>query len=244
MNTNILKSAVCAAALLTISAPAFAQEDGPISFSGTVTLTTDYVFRGISQTQGDAAIQGDVTINHTSGLFGTIWASNVDFDDGAEDTNLEVDFTIGYNHEVNDRFSFGVGGIYYAYPDADDDYNYFEAYFAPSYALPMGDGDRTLTISGGLYYSPEFFGDTGNAWYITGGLALNVTEAITVDANIGNQSIDDGDDYTDWNIGVNFAHEPWGLSFDLRYTDTDIDGGVCANDICDSRVVLSVSKAL
>ena len=243
MKTMNLKSAVCAAALMTLSAPALA-DDGPFSFAGSVTLTTDYVFRGISQTENDPAIQGDFTLSHESGLFGTVWASNVDFDDGAEDTNLEIDFTVGFGNEVNENFSYEVGAIYYAYPDSDDDYNYVEVYFAPSFSLGAMQG-HSVTLSGGIYYSPEFFADTGDAWYLTAGIAVGITDAITLDANIGHQDIEDAipDDYTDWNVGLTYTHEPWGTSFSVRYTDTNI-GDVCANDICDGRVVFSISKAL
>lgn len=235
------KTAVCAAALLTVSVPALAEDGGAFSFSGSVTLTTDYVFRGISQTQNDPAIQGDFRVDHESGLFGSVWASNVDFDDGAEDTNLEIDWTLGFANEVDDKFSYEVGVIYYAYPDSNDDYNYWEFYFAPSYALAVG--ENTLTLSGGVYYSPEFFLDTGDAWYLTAGAALQLTDAISIDANIGHQDIEDAipDDYTDWNAGATFTYEPWGVDFDVRYIDTNIS---CVNDICDERVVFSVTKGL
>jgi uncharacterized protein (TIGR02001 family) len=243
MKTFNLKTAVCAAALLAVSVPAYADETGAFSFEGSVTLTTDYVFRGISQTQNDPAVQGDMTISHETGFFGTIWASNVDFDDGAEDTNLEVDFTLGFANEVeNTAFSYDVGVIYYAYPDADDDYNYWELYFAPAYAIAMS-GDRSIGLSGGIYYSPEFFGDTGDAWYVTGGISVPIIDALSASANIGYQDVEDLDDYTDWNVGLTYNYEPWGLDFDVRYHDTDIDT-VCANDICDERFVGSVKKSL
>jgi uncharacterized protein (TIGR02001 family) len=242
MNTMNLKTAVCAAALLAVAVPAFADDTGAFSFEGSVTLTTDYVFRGISQTQNDAAIQGDMTIRHDLGLFATVWGSNVDFDDGPEDTNLEIDFTVGYENEVaNTPFSYGVGLIYYAYPDSHDDNNYWEVYFAPAYALAMG--EREIGLSGGIYYSPEYFGDTGDAWYLTAGLEVPLFHSISGSANIGWQDVETTGDYTDWNFGLTYTYEPWALDFDVRYHDTDIDS-VCANDICDERVVGSISKAL
>jgi uncharacterized protein (TIGR02001 family) len=252
MKTMNLTTAVCAAALLAVSVPAFADDTGGFSFEGSVTLTTDYVFRGISQTQNDPAIQGDFKVSHDVGFFGSVWASNVDFDDGAEDTNLEVDFTVGFANDVaNTPFSYEVGLIYYAYPDSDDDYNYWEGYFAPSYTFAMG-GDREVELSGGVYYSPEFFGDTGDAWYLTAGLEVPVIDVLSASANIGWQTIDETtpDDYMDWNVGLTYGYEPWSMEFDVRYHDTDLDDVDCAsftasvNDVCDDRVVFSVGKSL
>jgi uncharacterized protein (TIGR02001 family) len=105
-------------------------------------------------------------------------------------------------------------------------------------------GDRTIDLSGGIYYSPEFFGDTGDAWYVTGGISVPLFNALSASANVGWQDVEDTDDYTDWNVGFTYTIEPWALDLDVRYHDTDIDDGVCANDICDERVVGTISKAL
>lgn len=246
MKSSVLKSAVCAAAMMMAAAPAALAEDeasGPFSFSGTVTLVSDYVFRGISQTQGDPAIQGSFDVGHESGLYASVWASNVDFDD-ATDTNLEVDFYAGFANEL-ESFSYDVAVLYYTYPDTSGaDYDYVEIKLGGAFAV------GTATISGAFYYSPEFFAETGDAEYLTAGVSLPITDWLTADANIGYQWIDDNatfgsDDYLDWNIGLTASVE--GFDLGVRYTDNDAEtvlGADLPNDIADGRVIFSISRAL
>ena len=48
------------------------------SFSGSAAVTTDYRFRGLTQTQNDPAVQAGFTLAHDSGLYLGLWGSNVD----------------------------------------------------------------------------------------------------------------------------------------------------------------------
>lgn len=250
MTLSLVRGAVCAAALAALASPAIAQ-DSPFSYSGTVTLTTDYVFRGISQTQNDPALQGSFDVSHSSGLYAGAWASNVDFNDPT-DTNIEIDLYAGFTNEI-DKFSYDVGVIYYLYPDSGGslnalgfpaDYDYLEFKLLGAYDFDV------LTVTGGLYYSPDFFAESDDAVYLTGGIAVPFYEqngvTLTFDANIGVQWIDDEAafglrDYVDWNAGITLGWE--GFEFGLRYTDTDFGSG-CFNDVCDAKAVLSVSRAL
>lgn len=95
------------------------------NFSANVAITTDYTFRGISQSAGDPAIQGG--IDWASDIFyvGT-WGSTVDFNDdlvnpftgeGSNGSSTEIDFYAGFTPSVGD-FSFDFGVIYYLYPAA------------------------------------------------------------------------------------------------------------------------------
>lgn len=80
-----------AGALVLAAAPA--RADGP--WSGTVTAATDYVFRGVSQTYGGAALQAGASYQHDSGWFGGAWASNVDPFPGGSGS-FELDLYAGY----------------------------------------------------------------------------------------------------------------------------------------------------
>ena len=67
--------AACAGiGLLALGARAEAAE-----FSGNAALTTDYVLRGITQTQGDPAVQAGFKAAGDSGFYGSVWGSNVEF---------------------------------------------------------------------------------------------------------------------------------------------------------------------
>lgn len=229
MRISRLLGTVAAGALL-MSAPAALAQDAPFSFSGTVALTSDYIFRGVSQTLEDPAVQASLTVANDSGFFAGIWGSNVDF---GVDEDIEIDYSVGFSNSV-DNLAYTVGAYYYTYPGAPDalDYDYLEFGLNLSYTVDM------VTPTASVYYSPDFFAGTGAAWYVTGGLAVAPTDIFKVYANIGLQTIDDvPDDVLDWNIGVSATWEA--LTFDLKYTDTDIDG----LEIAEERIVGTVTFA-
>ena len=115
-------------------APA-AAETSPHTTSGNVTFATNYVVRGLTQTNFKPAIQGTFDYSHSSGFYAGLFASNVSwYADGWEpaakgvnsavyggsgtdaiSNSLEIDFYGGYRGKVAD-FSYDVGGIYYYYP--------------------------------------------------------------------------------------------------------------------------------
>ena len=54
------------------------EESTPaITISGSATLTSDYRFRGVSQSDEGMAVQGGFTISHESGLYAGTWGSNL-----------------------------------------------------------------------------------------------------------------------------------------------------------------------
>ena len=204
-----------------------AMADG---LSANVGLTTDYVFRGISKSDENPAIQGGFDYQDPSGFHAGVWGSNIDFNN-PDDGSLELDVYGGYSGEYN-KFSYDVGGIYYAYPGSDSDLNYdfFELYLAGGYDFDF------MALNAGLNYSPEYFGDTGNAFYYYAGVNVPLQHDFSVSAHVGRQEIDDATDYIDWSLGFGYTY----LDFDfgLTYTDTDLD----ESDLDEGRVVVSVSR--
>jgi uncharacterized protein (TIGR02001 family) len=110
--------------LLVAAAAANAQ------VSSTVTLTSDYDFRGFSQSATDPAIQPSLDYAHASGWYVGGWASNVDFGDA--DVDYEIDLYTGFTGGAEDGMGWDVGVIYYTYPD-ESDFNYLEAYGGVTY---------------------------------------------------------------------------------------------------------------
>ena len=223
MRMKFYQAGIALAAMLAAAGTATAQGE----ISGNVALSTDYVWRGVSQSNGDLAISGG--FDYSNGMFyaGT-WASNVDFGD-TSDTNVEIDFYGGLAGELANGVSWDVGVIYYAYPDADEsDLDFVEIKGALGYAFESG-----LSIGGEAYYDVDNENIYLNA---TAGFAL--TDAFSIDGSLGNYQFDEGDDYTNWSLGGTYS--ALGLGFDLRYWDTDIDG----SDIADERVVFTISKSM
>jgi uncharacterized protein (TIGR02001 family) len=227
------------------------QAQNKLELSATATLTTDYIFRGISQTLNDPAIQG--SFNATYGIFyAGIWASNVDFGAGVGPggaiqsiSDLEIDYYVGITPTWK-GFTFDIGGVYYTYPSACDsciggELDYFELKTGVKYTF-----NEKLTLGITNYWSPEFSVETGDGdalelsgSYAFAGKLFNFFSP-SVSALVGWQWVDENvgwDPYTYWNAGLTLGFmENW--SVDVRYWDTDLSGAdVSAGTFSDSRVV-------
>ena len=216
-------ASVCSAAFLALAGTASAQD---ISFN--LTATSDYVWRGVSQSDEDFAIQGGADFE--SGIFyaGT-WASTVDFGD---ETDAEWDIYLGVAPSAA-GFDWDFGVTHYMYMgDADgSDYDFTEASAAVSRAI------GAVTYGMKVAYSPDFFGAEDDATYLEANFELEPAPQWSVSGAVGQQWVDSGADYLGWNLGVGYAfNDVFGL--DLRYHDTnEHDWG----DIFDSRVVVSLT---
>lgn len=231
---NLLVFGALAAAT---AAPAFAQD---VTISGNVALTTDYAFRGISQSDESPAVSGgfDAAFGDSGFYVGT-WASSINFGTGG--SNMELDVYGGYKFSLG-PVAMDVGVLGYLYPGAGDDtseLDFYEVYAKPSIAL-----SKEFTLGGQIAYSPEFTLDGGDALYYEVNGAYVVSPELSFSGAVGMQTADvDGyffgeDDYTTWNVGGTYS--AMGLGFDLRYVSTDLDDV----SIADDRVVFSIKKAL
>lgn len=218
---------------MALSGAALAEER-KLEWSASATGTSDYVFRGKSQSDNDPAIQGSFGL--TYGMFyAGIWGSSIDY---APDNNTELDYYVGVTPEWM-GVSFDFGYIYYNYPDATAD-DYWELKAAASYEfMPK------LTGGGTFYWSP----DKGYDWLVyEGNLAYELPKVAmftpTVSGLIGytDYQSDVGEDYTYWNAGLALGVE--NITFDLRYWDTDVSYGTCGNNTCDERFVFSVGVSI
>lgn len=230
---NKISKIVVGSALMAGSAVVWAKD--PISISGNVAMTSDYVWRGYSQTLEDPAIQGGFDIAHESGVYVGTWASNVDFG-GAE--HIEIDGYFGYSTEFAGGFGLDVGYNRYFYPSADGS-DFGEVYIKGSYGM----------IGVEYYYSPDWFTDADGdgkddtAHYIGLSLDYELPEGFGLGATVGMSKFPDvpngvDDDYIDWSLSVSKSF--MGLDFSLAYTDTDVDN----DKLADGRAVFTVSKEL
>ncbi len=245
MKTVFLSSLASVGLLASVGAAA--------DITGNIGLTSDYVFRGLSQTDEKPAIQGGLDYAHSSGAYAGVWASNVDFsesDFGATDeAHIEVDLYAGMTGKVGD-LGWKFGGIYYAYPGVSDNsglkYDYWE--FGPTLTYPVGPATASLMVM----WSPNFYNETGKGLYSELGLSAPVG-SFTVGATFGHQDISrnlkfGAPDYNNWSLYASTTVA--GIGLKLAYTDTDLSGSDCFGgaepfgDWCDGRAVFSVSKAL
>lgn len=194
--------------------------------SSTWTLTSDYDWRGLTQTQEDPALQASIDWADDSGWYIGAWASNVDF--GPGDPSYEVDLYTGFSGGDEDGLGWDVGFQYYAYPE-ESDFNFPEIYGGLSYGM----------FSGKLWYSNDFGGTDESSFYLQGDAAVPLPANFTLDLHVG---YSDGDgieaaygvsNYFDYSVGASYSIEKFDLS--LKYVDTDID------DAETDRLIFSVS---
>ncbi len=213
-----------------------ARADGPpkLALSGSAWLTTDYMFRSISNTSQNPAAQ--VEFDATYGMFyGYVWGSNTDFGE-----NIEIDYGLGITPKWG-PVTFNFAGLYYTYPGASD-IDYFEALGGATWTS----GAWTLGVKD--YWSPDNFQFFGQSNAIEGSVGYAFTNKLwnfftpSVSATVGFQSYEyNADDYVYWNAGLTLGFlDRW--SADIRYYDTDYNSTQClaqsgGRDNCDARAV-------
>jgi uncharacterized protein (TIGR02001 family) len=148
-------------------------------FSANIGATSNYVWRGVTQTDDAAAVSGGLDYAHESGFYAGTWASNVDFDD---DTTAEVDVYGGFANQIDvgSGLGYDVGVIYYWYPGGDD-INFTEVQGSLSYGPFKGgvnyivDSDvddssdtNDVFVDGDIYYYLGASFDVAETWTIGG----------------------------------------------------------------------------
>lgn len=227
----------------------WAEDEGPNHFSANVALSTDYRFRGITQTNKDPAISGGLDYsNDTYGFYAGVWASNLDF--GVPDPDqatMELDYYGGFSGEVGQGIGWDIGGLYYSYPGSDTgpgaaDYDYFEVYGSLSHDF------EKFSLTAGLNYSPDYFFGSSDYVYVYGDVGIPLPQGFSLAGHVGHSSIKDNaqfgtPDYLDWKFGV--SKEIGAFTFDVSYVDTDIKASECfgGSNFCDATAVFSISAS-
>ena len=237
-HSNLSDSRVVATVSRELGGSSAASQDmlpDGFSTSASVALTTDYVWRGISQTMNDPAIQGQFDIAHDSGLYVGTWASNVEYG-GTE--SIEIDAYVGFTNEIDlggTGLTYDVGFLHYQFPSnssANIDEIYFGVGIAPIENLDLGVyyyHDIGLENKYANYYVDM------SADYGLGAIAWDTT----IVTHLGHYDRQAGSsDYWDWKIGV--AKDFGDFNFEVAYMDTD-DGD--SGDDADARAVATVSAS-
>ena len=124
---NILLST---AVLLALSTTLKAEGIDDVSVSANMSLTSNYIWRGMTQTHNGPAIQGGIDLGMNGFYLGT-WGSNVSWV-GETDNSMEVDYYAGYANKY-EALEYDLGFIRYAYPQADGSNEFDEVYLGLSY---------------------------------------------------------------------------------------------------------------
>ncbi|HKJ71014.1 MAG TPA: TorF family putative porin [Gammaproteobacteria bacterium] len=242
-----LKQTAAAAVLLLPAATAQAQQPDEFlggTFGGNLTLGTDYMFRGLSQTHNKPQLQGSLSWSHSSGLYLGVWSTNTNF--GDSEAHIELDPYIGFAGSIGDSdFSYDVGYWYYTYPGSNIDYDFGELYGNLTYTL----GDLSLT--GSLWYSDNYFGkdffDGVSSLAYHGVVAYQLPMGFSVSGRVGEQTFDENSglpnqDYQYYDAGISANWK--GFTADLRWYDTTgVEPQLSVKEDADGRWVFSVTRS-
>jgi len=205
----------CGVAVIGVSSLAQAE------LTANIGATSNYLWRGVTQTSDGAAISGGVDWAHESGAYVGTWVSNIDWGIG---NGAEVDFYGGFANEVGD-FGYDAGLIYYYYPDSDyNDSDFSELYLNGSwkflsaglaYTLSGDAGSDAPFSSGDLYYHIGASFDLAETWSlgITGGYYDFDTSRAYGDVDYGHIQADvtkSAGDWGDFTLTVSQAEEESG----------------------------------
>ncbi|AGA88974.1 conserved hypothetical protein, proteobacterial [Thioflavicoccus mobilis 8321] len=229
-----------------------ASADAPFSLSANIGAVSNYLWRGMTQTDDGPAIQGGIDLSHESGFYAGTWASNIDWDDD-DSPNYELDLYMGYDFTLPiENASLGINTIYYAYPDGDTDVDFWEIGISGGYQY----------LSAGIQYT--VWGDDDNDGgpysegdlYYYAGLDLPLPKNFALSAKLGYYDFDDDEidvstcsgswfscwlsppaadlksaDYWHWGVSVSREAGDFGtFSFNYEQNDGGEDGDVWDDD--------------
>ena len=204
---------VMAIALAGFASPAMAadeaEETKAIDVEVTLAGFSDYRFRGLSLSGIDPAFQPEIVITHESGIYGSIWGSNVS-DNGGDD--IEVDLVAGIARDIG-NVTVDVNATYYLYPGAGST-NYIE--FIGNVSTPVGPGSVGLTVA----YAPSQsnIGNQDNVYVALDGSVPIGGTPLTLTGSFGFEDGAFGDNKKDWSLGV--TADVAGFTLGAAYVDT------------------------
>lgn len=205
-NQNTILSRVVTATWMSLALTAGATGTAMATegLSANVAVGSNYLWRGVSQTDDGAAVSGGIDYASKSGFYIGTWVSNVDFGD---DTNAEVDLYGGYGGSQGD-FGYDVGYIYYGYPGGDD-LNFSEVYASASW--------KYLSVGVSSLADADWDADFGDDIYLEANLTFEVSPGLELAFHVGNYDFDEGTDYTDYSVSLSKN------GFSLMVSDVDED---------------------
>jgi uncharacterized protein (TIGR02001 family) len=252
MNRAISSKLAGLGVLALVAAAGTAQAE----VSSTITIASDYDFRGITQTGLDPAFQASLDWAGENGLYAGLWGSNIDFgQDGGEgssvDLNVEVDLYLGYAGSITEDLGYDVGATYYKYLGDDDnglnDFDYAEAYAGLDWNI----------LSGKVWYAWDYANSSKSAWYVEGNAAIPLPLEFSFDLHAGYNGGDywddvnfsGGDEYFDYSVGLSrsLGHFDFAVKYidgsDLKEYDCSRSSVECFKDIgsSESKVFVSIS---
>ena len=183
-----------------------ADKESEVGVSANMAITSNYVWRGMTQTQNSPAVQGGIDLDW-NGIYTGVWGSNVEFGTAS----LEADIYLGYAGEVS-AFSYDIGFINYMYPNQSDELNFGEAYLSLGYDFGVASVGATYALG----VSTADTDDVPDNWEAS--VAVPLPMGMSIDVVYG-----DYDTYGAYYLaGINKSYGKF--DFTVAYTAYDGDG--------------------
>ncbi|MBF0098593.1 MAG: hypothetical protein HQM04_05620 [Magnetococcales bacterium] len=222
---------------------------GDFELTGNITALSDYVSRGVSNSDHNPVLQGTATMTHApSGLYLTLFGSSIKFTPTDTAPDMELNLSGGWSRELSD-ITLDLGVIHYFYPGGD---RALKFYYDEFY-LGLGGAIEKLQLNGKYSYSPSFGGSVlgSSASYLEGSVAHPLPYEMTLTAHYGlsfgayfaSAEANDVDHYSDFSLGL--AKEFFGLNASLTWNTTDNrakEWQGALRSLARDQVVLAVGK--
>lgn len=218
---------------------AFAQKTEGLQVFGNFSVTSDYVFRGLSQSDSEPVAQGGIDLLFPRDIYAGVWASGVNKPFGAVynqvggDEDAEIDVYLGWAKPVANDIRLDVGLIRYSFTPDDDDISWTEAY------IGAGKSGFSAKVSVNVEGN-DIFGE-----YVEAAFRKKV-RGVDLKLHVGHWFQDEivrgVDEYTDYSIGVSKSFSQIkDIKVDLTFHGTDDDGRK-RYTVADDKLVLTLSK--
>ena len=230
---------VLASSTLQLAHAQEAKPDNEISYNAAI--TTDYRYRGLSQTRLDPALQGGADfVNNPTGLYVGTWLSTIKWTkDLGGDGNIEWDIYGGKKGQFTELLSYDVGGLYYFYPknELNPSANTFELYGQ------LGIGPAFVKYS---QSTTNLFGtaDSKGSSYLDIGANIELTEGFILNLHAGHQRVKNNSQYSydDFKVGVTKDFGFANVSLAAIKANTSSYLSPSGRNLGKTGVVLSASK--
>jgi len=210
--TNRILKASCFAMVAAMLAPTAAAE-----VTGNIDLTSDYRFRGVSQSAGKIALQGGIEYAADNGFFAGAWASTIDFDKGAPveehvNADLELDLYLGYAGSLSDSLDYDVTFYRYNYPGDDVSQDYNEI----SIGLEFAD------IRLAYWYANDYGNSGDDLSYTEANYSYALSDDWSLDLHAGYNFGDAIEDYEYVDYSIGLSTEVSGIEVSIAWLGSDI----------------------
>lgn len=198
------------AALVVMPAPVHSE------WSANANFTNNYIWRGLTQSTNEPAVQGGIDYSDESGFYAGTWVSNVQY---------ESDDVYSYEHDLyfglsgGEDFTWDVGYLYYNY-DSGAQFDFGEIYGSVGYA------GFSASVNALANSQPDGF-DFGSTYYLASNYAVELSSGVELGLHVGYhdgnfQKSFNGTSTSYWDYSVRASKS--GFTFALTDTNLEDDG--------------------